>query len=526
MSTPTVTQPPGTRPGAGRDARSSALAGLAAGLLGLGLAQLVSALTGAGSSPVLAVSATFVDHTPLWLKDQAVSWFGTADKSVLLAGAVLVVLALMALAGLAGRRDVRRAGWAALALAAVAALAAATRPDAGVLAVVPSVVAGVVGAPVLQALLRRLTPAPDAATGRALDRRGFLRLAAASAAGGLLAGVTGWLATRGSRAVAQARASLRLPAPAVPEPPLPADADLAAVRGISGVAPFRVPNADFYRIDTALVVPQVDPAGWQLRIHGMVDREVTLSYAQLLAADLVEHDLTLTCVSNEVGGDLIGNARWLGLPIAGLLQQAGPRAGADMVLSTSADGWTAGTPLEALTDGRNSLLAVGMNGAPLPLEHGYPVRMVVPGLYGYVSATKWVVDLEVTRFDRAQGYWTPRGWSARGPVKTESRIDVPAGGSVPAGTVAVAGVAWAQHRGIAKVEVRVDDGGWQQATLGGVPSSDTWRQWVWRWPATPGRHTLAVRATDATGAVQTSAEAPPAPDGASGYDTVQVEVTG
>ena len=265
---------------------------------------------------------------------------------------------------------------------------------------------------------------------------------------------------------------------------------------------------------------------WKLRIHGMVDREITVDYASLSAGALVERDVTLCCVSNEVGGDLIGNARWLGLPIGPLLQQAGPHPDADMVLSTSVDGWTAGTPLPVLTDGRDALLAIAMNGEPLPIEHGFPVRMVVPGLYGYVSATKWVVDLEVTRFDKAQGYWTPRGWSALGPVKTESRIDVPQdSATVKAGRVAVAGIAWAQHRGIKAVEVQVDGGAWQAATLGAEATVDTWRQWVFAWDATPGKHTLRVRSTDGPGTPQTSQVAPPAPDGASGWHTIGVTVT-
>jgi DMSO/TMAO reductase YedYZ molybdopterin-dependent catalytic subunit len=295
--------------------------------------------------------------------------------------------------------------------------------------------------------------------------------------------------------------------------------------GVAGVAPFRVPNADFYRIDTATIVPRVATKDWRLRIHGMVQREVRLDWPTLIASPMVERDVTLICVSNEVGGDLTGNARWLGLPIGPLLKQAGPLAGADMVLSRSADGWTAGTPLNVLTDGRDALLAVGMNGVPLPIEHGFPVRMVVPGLYGYVSATKWVVDLEITRFDRAQGYWTPRGWSARGPVKTQSRIDVPQDGTrVKAGQVAVAGVAWAQHRGIRAVEVQLDGGAWQPVVLGAQDTIDTWRQWVYRWDATPGDHRIAVRATDRTGYVQTGTQAPPAPDGATGWHTIQVTV--
>jgi DMSO/TMAO reductase YedYZ molybdopterin-dependent catalytic subunit len=297
----------------------------------------------------------------------------------------------------------------------------------------------------------------------------------------------------------------------------------AAQLQVPGVTPYVVPNAEFYRIDTALVVPQVDTRGWKLRVHGLVDREVEIDWDALMAKPMQEALLTLTCVSNEVGGDLAGNAVWTGWPIRELLAMAGPQRGADMVLSTSVDGFTAGTPLMALTDDRNALLAVAMNGEPLPVEHGFPVRMVVPGLYGYVSATKWVVDLKVTTFAADVAYWTPRGWSERGPIKTASRIDVPASGDrVKAGTIAVAGVAWAQHRGIRAVEVRVDDGPWQPARLAAEPTVDSWRQWVFEWDAPKGNHTLTVRAVDGTGAVQTSRVAPPAPDGASGWHSVTV----
>jgi DMSO/TMAO reductase YedYZ molybdopterin-dependent catalytic subunit len=295
---------------------------------------------------------------------------------------------------------------------------------------------------------------------------------------------------------------------------------------VPGVTPFVVPNDDFYRIDTALVVPQLDTATWSLRVYGEVEQEVTLDWKTLLQQTLEEHMVTLTCVSNEVGGDLVGNATWIGWPVRNLLAMAKPKAGADMVLSKSSDGFTAGTPIEALTDDRNALIAVAMNGQPLPFEHGFPARLVVPGLYGYVSATKWVTELKVTRFSADEGYWTPRGWSARGPIKTASRIDVPrSGASVSAGTVAIAGVAWAQHRGIAKVEVQVDSGPWQEATLAAEPTVDAWRQWVLPWAATTGRHQVRVRATDAQGQTQPQQEAPPAPDGATGWHTVPVTVT-
>jgi DMSO/TMAO reductase YedYZ molybdopterin-dependent catalytic subunit len=282
---------------------------------------------------------------------------------------------------------------------------------------------------------------------------------------------------------------------------------------------------DFYRIDTALQVPVINSDDWTLKITGMVENEVEITFAELLAKPLVEHMATLACVSNKVGGDLIGNALWLGYPIRDLLAEAKPRTGADMVLSTSEDGFTAGTPLDALTDPkRQALLAVGMNGEPLPMDHGFPVRMVVPGLYGYVSATKWVTELKVTTFEADYGYWTPLGWSALGPIKLSSRIDTPRQRTLEAGTVAVAGVAWAQHTGISKVEVSVDGGEWEKATLAETTGADTWRQWHLSWAATPGDHTLTVRATDADNTLQAQQTAPPAPDGATGWHTVDVTV--
>jgi DMSO/TMAO reductase YedYZ molybdopterin-dependent catalytic subunit len=314
---------------------------------------------------------------------------------------------------------------------------------------------------------------------------------------------------------------LRLPAPAKPAPPVPAGAEL----GLPELTPYVTDNDSFYRIDTALQVPVIDPANWSLRITGMVANPFEIDYATLSAKPLVEHMVTLTCVSNEVGGNLAGNALWLGYPIRELLAEARPQQGADMVLSTSDDGWTASTPLEVLTDSdRQALLAIGMNGAPLPLEHGFPVRMVVPGLYGYVSATKWVTELKVTTFAADSGYWTPLGWSARGPIKIASRIDRPGGRTIEEGLVTVAGVAWAQHTGIAGVEVQIDQDSWQPAQLAEVVGPDTWRQWKFDWTATAGEHTITVRATDADGKLQIADFAPPAPDGATGYHQVQVRV--
>jgi DMSO/TMAO reductase YedYZ molybdopterin-dependent catalytic subunit len=336
-----------------------------------------------------------------------------------------------------------------------------------------------------------------------------------------VAGLVGRVLTERS-SVAKARAAVRLPKPTATTPSLPAGVDL----DIPGLASFITSNAAFYRVDTAIVVPQVDPAGWQLRIHGMVNREITLTFDQLIRRPLIEDYITLCCVSNPVSGPYIGNARWLGASLGALLRQAGIRAGADQLLCTSVDGFTSGTPVQAVMDGRDALLAVAMNGQPLPVAHGFPVRMVVPGLYGYVSATKWVTDIEVTTFAGNVAYWAQRGWSQQAPIKTESRIDVPGDGtSLTAGRRTVAGVAWAQHKGIDAVEVRVDSGPWQLARLAAVPGIDTWRQWAWDWDATRGGHVIQARATDKTGYTQTGSDAPPEPNGATGYPQVNVTVS-
>ncbi len=354
-----------------------------------------------------------------------------------------------------------------------------------------------------------------------IDRRHFFRLAAIGAAAAAVAGaLTRWIPSTAE--VTASRSAVSLPVPADVQPV----GDVALQ--IPGITPFVVDNADFYRVDTAFLPPRVTTEVWELRLHGMVDNPITLTYADLTAMPSIERMITLTCVSNEVGGDLAGNARWQGVPIADVLAMAKTQAGADCVLSTSYDGFTVTTPLEALTDGRDALLAFAMNGDPLPLEHGFPVRMVVPGLYGYVSATKWVVDLNVTRFSEVTAYWTDRGWAPQAPIKTASRIDVPAGFAQlsKGSTVAVAGVAWAQHRGISGVQVQIDDGDWHDATLSGEVSADTWRQWVYQWDATEsGTYTLRCRAIDGTGEVQTDQVQGVMPDGATGWDSRQVTVT-
>jgi DMSO/TMAO reductase YedYZ molybdopterin-dependent catalytic subunit len=358
--------------------------------------------------------------------------------------------------------------------------------------------------------------------GSAPDRRRFLIAGAGAAAVAAVAGGAGdKLLSRFS--IASSRAQVRLPAAAVRAPAVPAGTEL----NIPGLTPFFTSNASFYRVDTDLVLPQVSPDNWTLSIDGMVDHPLEFSFDELLRMPLTETDITLVCVSNQVGGSYNGNARWLGVPLGGLLRKAGVQAGVDQVLSTSTDGMTISTPVATILDRPDSLLAVGMNGQPLPIEHGFPARMIVPGLYGYVSATKWVTKLTLTTFAKQKAYWTQRGYSAQAPIKTESRIDVPRPLSqIKAGRIAVAGVAWAPATGIAKVEVNVDNGPWQKATLAAVDGIDTWRQWMWTWDADkPGLHTLQVRATDNAGVTQTSARANPVPNGASGWDSTVVTVT-
>jgi len=362
-------------------------------------------------------------------------------------------------------------------------------------------------------------PAEPSPAGAGPPRRSFLTVSAvALAAGGIGALAGRSLSERSS--VSVARSEIHFPRPAHPAPPLPPGTH----PNVKGLEPFITPNGAFYRVDTALILPQVSPQTWHLRIHGMVDREITLSFDELLRRPLIEDYVTLTCVSNPVGGPYIGNAKWLGASLASLLRMARVKAGADQLLCTSVDGFTSGTPIATVMDGRDALVAVAMNGTPLPVAHGFPARMVVPGLYGYVSATKWVTDIKVTTFAAEHAYWTVRGWSQRAPIKTESRIDVPNSGVKP-GRTPVAGVAWAQHKGIDAVHVRVDKGPWQQATLAAVPGIDTWRQWVWEWDATPGTHIIESRATDATGYTQTSLQEPPEPNGASGYPSIAVQVS-
>ncbi|MFE3830329.1 molybdopterin-dependent oxidoreductase [Streptomyces sp. NPDC059092] len=509
-----------------------ALGGLIAGFSALAVAELAAAAVRPEASPVTAVGGAFIDRTPPWLKDFAVRNFGTNDKLVLQLG-ILIVLALLAMAvGVLALRH-RRAGSAAvLVFGVIGAVAAASRPGGGPADALPSLVGALVACGVLYLLAGKLIlrPSPAAGgTGGTFDRRGFVIAATAAVAASAGAGALGrGLNASGAAGAVASRKDVVLPPPASPARPVPAGADLR-IRGLSS---FTTPNKDFYRVDTALVVPRIDATSWRLKIHGKgVTRPLTLSFDDLLRRALIERDITLTCVSNEVGGPYVGNARWIGVRLADLLSEAGVRppskgGPADQLVARSVDGMTIGSPVETVMDGRDALLAVGMNGEPLPFDHGFPVRMVVPGLYGYVSACKWLQDLELTTFADYDAYWVKRSWSRKAPIKTESRIDTPRPFASPKpGTIPVAGVAWAQHRGIARVEVRVDGGAWHPARLAAEDTRDTWRQWVWEWPATSGNHTLEVRATDKDGYTQTDRRVGTVPNGATGWHSVVVSVT-
>lgn len=491
----------------------AAAAGIAAAAVALGLAELIAVFTGSGSAPLVAVGGVIVDSVPEPIKEFAISIFGTNDKIALLTGTAILLAVLAAFIGIGAARK-RWIGYAGIGAFALIGLAAAlSRTGATPLSILPTLIGSAAALIVLFGLLEKVEAAEDED-----GRRTFLKWTVAAFGGAALAGVAGrfW---GSSRSAEQARSELSLPAASSPAPAAPSD---PSVKGLSA---YVTSNEDFYRIDTALVVPQVDPGSWRLKINGRVGKPYELTFDQLLAMPMVERYITLACVSNEVGGDLISNAKWLGVPVKELLDRAEPDPAADQVVSRSVDGFTCGTPTSVLRDGRDALIAVGMNGEPLPVKHGFPARMVTPGLYGYVSACKWITEMELTTFASFDPYWIRRGWAAQGPIKTQSRIDVPGNNAkVNAGEVIVAGVAWAQHRGISVVEVRVDNGAWQPVELAATVSADTWRQWVYRWKAVPGRHTISVRAADATGAVQPGDEVPIFPDGAEGWHTISVTV--
>jgi len=486
------------------DLRHRALAGVLAGWAGLATAELTAALLSVRESPVVSVAEWVVRLTPGQVAEAVIQRLGHWDKPFLVVCLLLVLSLVYAALGAARRSWVPPLGFTAV--AGVGAVAVATRSDGDPRALLPLGV----GLAVNLVVWNWLAPRPAVSD---VERRAFLRKALIVGAGVVVVSVAGRFFGRGRAAVEAARDKLRISG--VTGPRVPAGAQL------DGLQPWQTPASDFYRIDTSLAPPTIEPADWSLRIHGLVDREITLTFDQLTQRPLTQAWITLNCVSNPVGGDLIGNAWWSGYRIADLLAEAGVSADADAVLQTSHDGWTCGTPIEVLTDDRPAMLAVAMNGAPLPVDHGFPVRMIVPGLYGFVSATKWVVDLEVTRFDQFTAYWTDRGWSEQAPVRLASRIDAPRnGGKVVAGSVRVGGVAWHQHTGIDGVDVSLDGGEWTPATLATEPSVDSWVQWAVELDVPAGDHRVRVRARDSAGEVQTGEQRAVAPDGATGWHEV------
>ena len=503
-----------------------ALAGLTVGFAGLAASYFVAMAMAIRESPVVAVAELVIRLTPGPLAERAIQVLGHRDKPFLVTVILVVTAGLFAYAGHLARRNRWAPALVFCVLALVAGVAVLLQPAStpvDVLPVAAGLVVWLICLPLLTDRLRR-DAAADAA-GSAVERdehsrRGFLIRAGSVTVLGVALAMAGRAVGSGRRHVEETRRLLRLSGVTPPRVPVRATLD------VEGIAPWMTPAEEFYRVHTAIVVPTIEPPEWSLRIHGMVDREVRLTYESLLARELTESWITLNCVSNPVGGPLIGNARWSGVRLAELLAMAGVHPDADAVLQTSDDGWTCGTPLVAMTDHRNAMLAVAMNGKPLPIDHGFPVRTIVPGLYGYVSACKWVVDLEVTRFDRINAYWTERGWSEHGPVKLSSRIDVPTSGSeIAAGQVRIGGVAWAQHTGIEAVEVAFDGEDWRPAEISSPPTNDTWVQWAATVSASPGDHVVRVRATDKTGRVQTGVERDVLPDGSTGWHAIEFSAT-
>jgi DMSO/TMAO reductase YedYZ molybdopterin-dependent catalytic subunit len=484
-------------------------------LAAIGAGHAVGGVLGIGSSPFVAVNNWVRDLSPHPVTEWAKDTFGTADKLVLFLGVTVVILVLTVLAGLLSRTK----PWPGLTLAGAQGLvgfvAVLSRPDLGQLSIIAPAASMLVGLTIFNWLYTKAWPVRQ----NVADRRRFLRTSAGVVIGaGVFGGIGQWIGSRVD--IEKSRAAVGVLTPASPAPALPRGVDFP------GTARFITSNRDFYRIDTALTLPRLPAEDWRLKIHGLVDKPVEYSFTDIRERRLIERPITLTCVSNDVGGGLVSNANFIGIPLRDLLLEAGVKPGANQLFSTSVDGFTAGTPIEALLDEkRGAMLAIGMNGEPLPQEHGFPARMVVPGLYGYVSATKWVVDMELTTFDDKQGYWIPRGWSTMGPIKTQSRIDTPSDGTtLTRGRNVVAGTAWAQTIGIGSVEVRVDDGEWQQAELAAEADVNTWRMWRVELDLRSGDQRLQVRAVDASGRTQTDEQAPPAPNGASGWHTVTISV--
>ena len=500
---------------------SAALAGAAAAGLAFGFAELVSGLVESVPSAVSSVGTYVVDGAPPFVKDFAVNVFGTADKGALAIGTVILGLIIGALVGRAGLRRPWLLAVVFAGFAAVGIAAAVGQPGASVPLVVGAIgMAALAGWLFLRNILSALTNRDPSSHAAADPSR--RRLMAGIAGAGVVAATSGAVGRRLIIARSESvRQTMGLAAPVSTVPPPAA----AAAFDVPGITPIVVPNRDFYRIDTALLVPRPDPETWRLKVTGMVDRELSLSMSDLHNMENHERYVTIACVSNRIGGDLVGNAKWTGVMLTDVLEMAGVQEGATQIVPRSVDGWTAGFPTEVAFDGREAMIALGMNGEPLPPDHGFPARLIVPGLYGYVSATKWLAEIELTTWEAFDSYWVPRGWSKEGPIKTHSRIDTPRNGSQVTAETVVAGVAWAPGLGIAAVEVRVDEGDWMFAELSEPLSDTAWVQFQLPVRLQPGSRVIEVRATDGTGYTQTEQRTSVAPDGATGYHQVRVSVS-
>ena len=526
MSSESTTTPPSV--GRSRSQRLGTTAlwaglGVVSTLLGMAAAHLVAAVTTPSSSPVLAVGSQVIDLTPTPMKEWAIRQFGTADKIILVGSVVLVVLVLAGVAGVLARR--RLALGAGLLVALVALAAAAAVVQGSVTELLPSLVAAVTGVASLWWLHAKASgtsaaePRQHREAGTGASRRGVLVAAGALAAAAAVLGGAGRFIT----GLRSGNVDIALPDPASPADPFPQGLESQ----VEGITPLRIDNADFYRVDTRLDTPVIDQDSWTLTIDGDVEREITLTFDDLLEMDLIERDITMTCVSNSVGGEFVGGARCLGTRLTYLLDKAGVGGAGDQIYSTDFDGMTISTPLDLATDGRDAMIAIGMNGEALPRAHGFPARMIVPGLYGFISATKWITRITLTTYAEKSAYWTDRDWATDAPIKVSTRIDTPnALEELPAGENVVGGVAWAQQKGgVDKVQVRIDGGAWQDAEMGPSVNNDYWRQWFYRWDASEGGHTVAARAISGDGTTQTPARAMPFPEGASGIQELRVTVT-
>lgn len=498
--------------------RTGPLLGILAVHAGLASAQLLSSFASSLKNPIISLGNRVIDLVPSSIKEFAIRTFGTHDKSALV---ISISIILIVLSGQIGRlyfsKRQKKAYLLICFLTGLAAVASLFDAGAHPLSTVPSIVAGLTTILILRLFAKKSVTSEAGENG--WNRRELLTTVGIVGAGAVVATSFGrFLQSHASAQLQRFKIVLPKPLKYLPTPPM--DPALTT----PGLTTLFTSNREFYRIDTAISVPNIDLDSWRLKIDGLVNNPLEFTYEELSARPVIELDDTIACVSNEVGGTLVGNARWLGVRLDDLIREARPSSTADQIMGYSSDGFSAGFPL-AVLDGRDAIIAIGLNGEPLPLEHGFPARIIVPGLYGYVSATKWLTFIELTRFDKKQGYWVPRGWSAQAPIKTQSRIDTPHnGGTLTAGKVAIAGVAWAPTRGITRVEVRINREPWREATLGPELAKTTWRQWWIEWSALPGQVTISVRATDGTGITQSSHIVPLAPNGAEGWHTISVSV--